>query len=34
MDRCHRIDQTKPVHVLRLATAHSVEGEDAPKRQQ
>jgi ATP-dependent DNA helicase len=26
MDRCHRIGQTKPVHVLRLATAHSVEG--------
>ncbi|GAB2283065.1 ATP-dependent DNA helicase ddm1 [Dionaea muscipula] len=26
MDRCHRIGQTKPVHVYRLATAHSVEG--------
>ena len=26
MDRCHRIGQTKPVHGLRLATAHSVEG--------
>ena len=26
MDRCHRIGQTKPVLVLRLATAHSVEG--------
>ncbi|EOX91123.1 Chromatin remodeling 1 isoform 4 [Theobroma cacao] len=25
MDRCHRIGQTKPVHVYRLATAHSVE---------
>lgn len=26
MDRCHRIGQNKPVLVLRLATAHSVEG--------
>jgi ATP-dependent DNA helicase len=26
MDRCHRIGQTKPVLVLRLATAQSVEG--------
>ena len=26
MDRCHRIGQVKPVLVLRLATAHSVEG--------
>ncbi|XP_076910894.1 ATP-dependent DNA helicase DDM1-like [Bidens hawaiensis] len=26
MDRCHRISQTKPVHVYRLATASSVEG--------
>ncbi|XP_057857656.2 ATP-dependent DNA helicase DDM1 [Cryptomeria japonica] len=26
MDRCHRIGQTKPVHVYRLVTAHSVEG--------
>jgi len=26
MDRCHRIGQQKPVLVLRLATAHSVEG--------
>lgn len=26
MDRCHRIGQTRPVLVLRLATAHSVEG--------
>lgn len=26
MDRCHRIGQTKPVHVYRLATAKSVEG--------
>ena len=26
MDRAHRIGQTKPVLVLRLATAHSVEG--------
>ncbi|KAJ4791300.1 chromatin remodeling 1 [Rhynchospora pubera] len=26
MDRCHRIGQTKPVHVYRLATANSVEG--------
>lgn len=26
MDRCHRIGQLKPVLVLRLATAHSVEG--------
>ncbi|XP_044469145.1 ATP-dependent DNA helicase DDM1 isoform X2 [Mangifera indica] len=26
MDRCHRIGQTKPVHVYRLATAQSVEG--------
>ncbi|KAH9312679.1 hypothetical protein KI387_027714, partial [Taxus chinensis] len=25
MDRCHRIGQTKPVHVYRLCTAHSVE---------
>ncbi|CAK9152420.1 unnamed protein product [Ilex paraguariensis] len=28
MDRCHRIGQTKPVHVYRLATAQSVEEED------
>lgn len=26
MDRVHRIGQTKPVHVYRLATSHSVEG--------
>lgn len=26
MDRCHRIGQTRPVLVLRMATAHSVEG--------
>ena len=26
MDRVHRIGQTKPVHVYRLLTAHSVEG--------
>ena len=26
MDRCHRIGQTRPVHVYRLCTAHSVEG--------
>ncbi|KAM7264845.1 hypothetical protein ACFE04_002528 [Oxalis oulophora] len=26
MDRCHRIGQTKPVHVYRLSTAQSVEG--------
>ncbi|KAL8123801.1 ATP-dependent DNA helicase DDM1 [Apium graveolens] len=26
MDRCHRIGQTKPVHVYRFATAQSVEG--------
>ena len=26
MDRVHRIGKTKPVHVYRLATAHSVEG--------
>ncbi|KAL5715234.1 ATP-dependent DNA helicase ddm1 [Ranunculus cassubicifolius] len=26
MDRCHRIGQTKPVHVYRLSTSHSVEG--------
>lgn len=26
MDRCHRLGQTKPVLVFRLATAHSVEG--------
>ena len=26
MDRCHRIGQTRPVVVFRLATAHSVEG--------
>jgi hypothetical protein len=26
MDRCHRIGQQRPVLVLRLATAHSVEG--------
>ncbi|KAK9136358.1 hypothetical protein Syun_015688 [Stephania yunnanensis] len=25
MDRCHRIGQTRPVHVYRLATAQSVE---------
>ncbi|RWW08408.1 hypothetical protein GW17_00028157 [Ensete ventricosum] len=25
MDRCHRIGQTRPVHVYRLATSHSVE---------
>ena len=25
MDRCHRIGQTKPVHVYRLATSHSIE---------
>lgn len=28
MDRCHRIGQTKPVHVYRLATAQSVEASD------
>ena len=27
MDRCHRIGQQKPVLVIRLATAHSVEGQ-------
>ncbi|KAJ6800143.1 ATP-dependent DNA helicase DDM1 isoform X1 [Iris pallida] len=26
MDRCHRIGQTRPVHVYRLVTSHSVEG--------
>ena len=26
MDRVHRIGQTKPVLVIRLATSHSVEG--------
>mmetsp|Transcript_16682 Transcript_16682/g.36078 ORF Transcript_16682/g.36078 Transcript_16682/m.36078 type:complete len:748 (+) Transcript_16682:1282-3525(+) len=26
MDRCHRLGQSKPVLVFRLATAHSVEG--------
>ncbi|GKA43935.1 ATP-dependent DNA helicase DDM1 [Tanacetum coccineum] len=26
MDRCHRIGQTKPVHVYRLVTTQSVEG--------
>ncbi|WVZ60315.1 hypothetical protein U9M48_010359 [Paspalum notatum var. saurae] len=26
MDRCHRIGQTRPVHVYRLAHAHSVDG--------
>eukprot|EP00955_Chlamydomonas_euryale_P111468 366068-Chlamydomonas_euryale.AAC.6 len=26
MDRCHRIGQTRPCLILRLATAHSVEG--------
>ncbi|GHP10928.1 class II histone deacetylase complex subunits 2 and 3 [Pycnococcus provasolii] len=26
MDRCHRIGQTRPVHVYRLCTSHSVEG--------
>jgi ATP-dependent DNA helicase len=25
MDRCHRIGQTQPVHVYRLATSNSVE---------
>ncbi|KAH7316187.1 hypothetical protein KP509_21G081900 [Ceratopteris richardii] len=25
MDRCHRIGQTRPVHVYRLATSHSIE---------
>ncbi|KAI5082173.1 hypothetical protein GOP47_0001916 [Adiantum capillus-veneris] len=25
MDRCHRIGQTRPVHVYRLVTSHSVE---------
>jgi hypothetical protein len=25
MDRCHRIGQTHPVHVYRLATSNSVE---------
>jgi ATP-dependent DNA helicase len=24
-DRCHRIGQTKPVHIYRLATANSIE---------
>lgn len=28
MDRCHRIGQTKPVHVYRLATAQSIEASD------
>jgi ATP-dependent DNA helicase len=32
MDRCHRIGQTRPVHVYRLATAQSVEvGTFVPK---
>jgi len=26
MDRCHRIGQSRPVLVFRLATSHSVEG--------
>ncbi|MFS8022296.1 putative DNA helicase [Helianthus anomalus] len=26
MDKCHRIVQTKPVHVYRLTTALSIEG--------
>ncbi len=26
MDRCHRIGQSRPVLVLRMATSHSVEG--------
>ncbi len=26
MDRCHRIGQTRPVQVFRLATGNSVEG--------
>ncbi|KAK1287688.1 ATP-dependent DNA helicase DDM1 [Acorus calamus] len=26
MDRCHRIGQTRPVHIYRLVTSHSVEG--------
>ena len=25
IDRCHQIEQTKPVHVYKLATAQSVE---------
>ena len=27
MDKHHRIGQTKPVHVYRQTTAHSIEGQ-------
>ena len=33
MDRCHRIGQTKPVLVFRLATGNSVEGKMLRKAQ-
>ncbi|KAH8043387.1 helicase [Aureococcus anophagefferens] len=32
MDRCHRIGQTKPVHVYRLVTEHSVEEKVVERR--
>ncbi|KAH8044078.1 helicase [Aureococcus anophagefferens] len=34
MDRCHRIGQTKPVHVYRLVTEHSVEEKVVERAQQ
>eukprot|EP00635_Sarcinochrysidales_sp_CCMP3193_P013369 CAMPEP_0118900094 /NCGR_PEP_ID=MMETSP1166-20130328/6361_1 /TAXON_ID=1104430 /ORGANISM="Chrysoreinhardia sp, Strain CCMP3193" /LENGTH=1283 /DNA_ID=CAMNT_0006839229 /DNA_START=441 /DNA_END=4288 /DNA_ORIENTATION=+ len=34
MDRCHRIGQTKPVHVYRLVTEHSIEEKVVERAQQ